>query len=106
MGWSNRSELTEVAVLCPVTVVIWTPVLEEPEPSVLFEAALGEINKELPNWTTPPLIVSIFTGSGNSDIEEHPLHFNILLYVNQQSFVRRGAIWSCSKVRHNISNKV
>jgi hypothetical protein len=56
----------EVVELDPVIVVIWAPVFDEPDPCVLFEALLGEINNESPNWTTPPLTVSIFTG--NSDI--------------------------------------
>ena len=67
--------------------MIVTPAFVDPEPCVLFEALFGDIIKEFPNWTIPPLTVSIFTG--NSDIEEHPLLFNNLLYAHLREIVQK-----------------
>ena len=87
MGWSSTSALTEVVIFCPVIVVIVTPAFVDPEPCVSLEAPLGDINKEFPNCTIPPLTVSIFTG--NSDIGEHPLLFNNLLYADLRGIVQK-----------------
>jgi hypothetical protein len=88
MGWSSISALTEVVVFWPVIVVIVIPAFVDPEPCVSFVALLGDINKEFPNWTIPPLTVSIFTDN-NSDIEEHPLLFINLLYADFMEIVQK-----------------